>query len=304
VELPEGPVAQAVEAEEKVRDETVLFETTPEAVELPEVPVAQTAEESSDVITAEDETDRIQPQSDQPDVPWVSLTAQFQIQAGVTQLVAMGFEEDASKIALADARGNTELAVEYLITGRRPSSLESVARNALLCSQNILASMRARLHLFRDRLREQAKHHCEKRGEHQNQAQDAAQKRLQTLQATLLELKSNLQAFGPEFKGRFSEINCRVRQQYGTIERKIVDAYLFLTESLALLRGQAADARSTASTTHEGENPEVLGEESVQAMVVASEDAALQALSAADAFLLEQQTATSETSSVASAVVE
>merc|ERR1711972_604809 len=104
-------------------------------------------------------------------------------------------------------------------------------------------------------------------------------------------------------KGRFSEINCRVREQYETLEKKVVDAHLFLTESLALLRSQA-DARDTASTTHGGDNPKVPGEESVQAVVVASEDAALQVLQSVDAFLLEQQTATSETSPVASAVVE
>lgn len=184
--------------------------------------------------------------------------------------------------------GQQELAVEYLLSGRIPSTIESTVRAMLRRSQGFLLQLRTRISALRDQLREQARYHWDSRSESRKDAHDAAQRRLQQLHGVLEELRESLRTLGQMGQDKVCEFRDVAQMQFGKIEAQVIDAQEFLASSMAAVWQKESANEGSAETSDEASSTEAEGAEALEAAVSASEDTALQAIAAVDEFLQAQ----------------
>jgi len=226
----------------------------------------------------------------------------------IDRLVDMGFPEDKARDALAACQGDEQQAVDSLLSGGEASANRSSSPELLSGLQSLLLQIRSRLTELTGQLRplhEAVGRHWERRREHGQRAEDEGRKHLKQLQESIAELRVKLRELGHQWKGsahcaaekvkaQLGEMSDEAQNSFQKLDSQLEDAQQFLGDSLAALHGRASGvlqrvfnrASSSEATEEEQAVAAVDRAEAAEAVVAASESAALAAIHTVDEVLV------------------
>lgn len=181
-------------------------------------------------------------------------------------LMAMGFSREQALQALQDAHGNVELAVEYLLNGRRApgTPLENLERKVRALPGNVteqLRKLQSQLHEVVANMQQHRVRMQERFQASRTQAQESEQ--MESLSAALEEMKGRLREFRQMAQAALKKASGSVpdaqeQEQLEKVEAQLAEAQRFVSETLATLRARGSEVlQSATSNTAEAASSEV-----------------------------------------------
>jgi NACalpha-BTF3-like transcription factor len=217
----------------------------------------------------------------------------------VAMLTAMGFEQEEVAKALQAARGNAELAVDFLINGipcqRTP--LEEMQETV----RALPGYVREQFQRIRNQLRETVASLKQRHQNVQERYDRGDFEHLQALQAALEDMRACLREYADSAKGAFKKARGtspapHEEEQLRKVESQIADAQLFLAETLSNLRARGSDMLQNVSKKLPGtaEADDACDESSAASQTMAEAasaavDAAKVAMDAVDETMLDDE---------------
>lgn len=211
------------------------------------------------------------------------------------ELMAMGFDEEQAKQALAGADGNMELAIEYLVNGKpaveaEPSVFEQLDENLRALPGNV----REQLQKLRYQLQEMVNTVKQHRARFQERMESGEFEHLQGLQATLEQMKVRLREFkelvqGGLKKASGSQPEAAEEEALRKAEAQLADAQHFVAETLASLQARGSEAFKGATEKFASKSEPEGAQETMDAAAMAAVDAAEVAAATVDEFLAAEQ---------------
>jgi len=183
----------------------------------------------------------------------------------VAMLMAMGFSREQALQALQDAEGNVELAVEYLLNGRRGRTpLGKLERKVRALPGNVTEQLRKLQVQLREVVTNMQQHRVRMQERFQasrTQAQES--EHMESLQAALEEIKGRLREFRQMAQAALKKASGSVpdaqeQEQLEKVEAQLAEAQRFVSETLATLHARGSEVlQSATSNTAEAASSEV-----------------------------------------------
>jgi len=175
----------------------------------------------------------------------------------------MGFSKEDAQQALEGARGNLELAVEDLINRKPHSEVDATMLETLDEKlRGLPSNVMERLQVLRVNLQETVSNVKQHQTQLQNRVANGECENFQRLQATLEQTKARLGEVKEVIqagmkKARGSQPDAQEEETLRKAEAQLVDAQIFVAETLASLRAHGSEVITGATAKYSSElNPE------------------------------------------------